>query len=325
MVLITDGEDLENNWPETLRELQKEKITVFTVGVGIPGGAPIPILDKDGKTADWKKDAQGNIVKSRLDEGTLIRIASDCQGQYYRLSAVAGIEPFIRILQDIRKETAVPESQEQKDRPLPISPAAGRHAAGCRNGPQRQENSMAKKADPDFAASISARAGIGSSPPPAKTRKASRPTGRANSPHALQDFLSAKGVKPDSPELKNNTASALYELKKYKEALDEFSRLDPGRAAAGARPIFITTWATAYYRLGQFPQALENYKKSLLQNPDDVHGKKNFELTLKKIQEQKQKQDQKQQPQDQKNQQQEQQQQQQKQKYERHDAVPQPE
>jgi Ca-activated chloride channel family protein len=98
LVLITDGEDLENNWPETLKELQKDKITIFTVGVGIPAGAPIPILDKEGKTADWKKDAQGNLVKSRLDEGTLIRIAADCQGQYYRLSAVAGIEPFIRIL-----------------------------------------------------------------------------------------------------------------------------------------------------------------------------------------------------------------------------------
>jgi Ca-activated chloride channel family protein len=104
LVLITDGEDLEKNWPETLKELQKEKIPVFTVGVGIPGGAPIPILDKDGKTIDWKKDAQGNIVKSRLDEGTLIRIATECQGQYYRLSAVAGIEPFIRILKTYERK-----------------------------------------------------------------------------------------------------------------------------------------------------------------------------------------------------------------------------
>jgi len=131
---------------------------------------------------------------------------------------------------------------------------------------------------------------------------------------ALQDFLSAKGVKPDSPELKNNTASTLYELKKYKEALDEFSRLDPGRLQLG-KGDFYYNLGNSHYRLGQFPQALENFKKSLLQNPDDVDGKKNFELTLKKIQEQKQKQDQKQQPQDQKNQQQEQQQQQQKQKY----------
>jgi Ca-activated chloride channel homolog len=104
LVLITDGEDLEKNWPDSLKELQKEKITVFTVGVGIPAGAPIPILDKNGKTIDWKKDAQGNIVKSRLDEGTLIKIASACQGQYYRLSAVAGIEPFISILKNYERK-----------------------------------------------------------------------------------------------------------------------------------------------------------------------------------------------------------------------------
>jgi Ca-activated chloride channel family protein len=135
---------------------------------------------------------------------------------------------------------------------------------------------------------------------------------------ALEDFLSAKGVKPDSPELKNNTASALYELKKYKEALDEFSRLDPGRLRLG-KADFYYNLGNSCYRLGQFPQALESYKKSLRLNPDDVDGKKNLELTLKKIEEQKQKQDQNQQQrqsQDQKNpQQQEQQQQQMKQKY----------
>jgi len=135
---------------------------------------------------------------------------------------------------------------------------------------------------------------------------------------ALSDFLSAKGVKPDSPELKNNTAAALYELKKYKEAVDEFSRLDPGRLRI-SKGDFYYNLGNSYFRLGQFPQALENYKKSLLQNPDDIDSKKNFELTLKKIQEQKQKQeqnqDQKQQPQDQKDRRNEQDQQQQKQKY----------
>ena len=123
---------------------------------------------------------------------------------------------------------------------------------------------------------------------------------------ALRDFLSAKGVKPDSPELKNNTASALYELKKYKEAVDEFSRLDPSRLNL-AKADFYYNLGNSYYRLDQFPQALENFKKSLLQNPEDNDCKKNFELTLKKMQEQKQKQgqnqDQKQQPQNQKDQQ----------------------
>ncbi|MEI6613759.1 MAG: VWA domain-containing protein [Chrysiogenales bacterium] len=114
LVLITDGEDLEKNWPESLKELQKDKIAVFTVGVGIPGGAPIPILDKNGKTIDWKKDAQGNIVKSRLDEGTLIKIASACQGQYYRLSAVAGIEPFIGILKNYERKLLAQKVRSKK-------------------------------------------------------------------------------------------------------------------------------------------------------------------------------------------------------------------
>jgi Ca-activated chloride channel family protein len=114
LVLITDGEDLENNWPDALKELQKGKITVFTVGVGIPAGAPIPILDENNKTSGWKKDAQGNIVKSRLDEGTLVRIASACQGQYYRLSAVAGIEPFINILKNYERKLLAQKVKSKK-------------------------------------------------------------------------------------------------------------------------------------------------------------------------------------------------------------------
>lgn len=42
---------------------------------------------------------------------------------------------------------------------------------------------------------------------------------------ALENFLSAKGIKPGSAELINNTASALFNLKKYQEALEEFQRL----------------------------------------------------------------------------------------------------
>jgi Ca-activated chloride channel family protein len=98
MIMITDGEDQEGGWPEAVKELQKQKITVFTVGVGIPGGAPIPILDANGKTTGWKKDKQGGIIKSQLDEATLVRIASDCGGTYYRLSSAAGIAPLIKIL-----------------------------------------------------------------------------------------------------------------------------------------------------------------------------------------------------------------------------------
>ncbi len=115
---------------------------------------------------------------------------------------------------------------------------------------------------------------------------------------ALEQFLSAKGLKPGEPRLKNNTAEALYQLKKYKEALDELSSVDAARLGP-ARAAFHYNLGNVQYRLGQYPQALECYKSCLKLDPDDVQAKKNFELTLRKIQEQQQQQEQQPQQQDQ--------------------------
>jgi Ca-activated chloride channel family protein len=114
LIMITDGEDQEQRWPDEVRELKKQRVTVFTVGVGVPGGAPIPILDESGKTAGWKKDSQGGIVKSQLDEATLIRIASDCGGQYYRLGAASGIAPMIRNLRAYERQQLARKVKSRK-------------------------------------------------------------------------------------------------------------------------------------------------------------------------------------------------------------------
>jgi Ca-activated chloride channel family protein len=103
---------------------------------------------------------------------------------------------------------------------------------------------------------------------------------------ALQNFLSAKGIKPDLPQLKSNTASTLYQLKKYKAALEEFSKIDPERSGI-SRSDFLYNLGNAFFRLNQFDKALESYKGSLMLNPGDINAKKNYELTQKKLKEQK--------------------------------------
>ena len=95
IILITDGEDQEGQWQEFIPELKKQKIIIFTVGIGAADGAPIPIKDKDGNITGWKKDKQGNIVKTKLDENTLVRIASLTDGQYFRLAGADGIDAFV--------------------------------------------------------------------------------------------------------------------------------------------------------------------------------------------------------------------------------------
>jgi len=108
---------------------------------------------------------------------------------------------------------------------------------------------------------------------------------------ALQAFLSAKGVKPELAQLKNNTASTLYQLKKYKTALEEFSKIDPERSGI-SKPEFLYNLGNIFFRLNQYQKALESYKNSLILNPDDINAKKNYELALKKLEEQKNKQSQ---------------------------------
>jgi len=103
MILITDGEDQENTWYQTIDELQKEKILIFTVGVGVASGAPIPIKNEKGEVTGWKKDKKGNIVKTQLDENTLIHVASQTGGQYFRLTDVASVDTFINHLKNVER------------------------------------------------------------------------------------------------------------------------------------------------------------------------------------------------------------------------------
>ena len=79
IILITDGEDQTTD-PLGAAKLAAEKgIKIFAIGVGSPQGAPIP--EPDG---GFKKDRQGNVVLSSLDEKTLLDITTATQGTYVR-------------------------------------------------------------------------------------------------------------------------------------------------------------------------------------------------------------------------------------------------
>lgn len=103
LIFITDGEDQEQSWQELKTEMEKEKIMVFAFGVGVPEGAPIPIKNKNGEITGWKKDKSGNIIKTRLAEDTLIRIANTTGGKYFRLSDAASIDDFARVLKEYER------------------------------------------------------------------------------------------------------------------------------------------------------------------------------------------------------------------------------
>lgn len=78
IVMITDGEDHDPESQETAKQLAANGVIINTVGVGSALGTPIP----DPSTGQFKKDAEGNTVLSKLNEEQLKQLAAATNGVY---------------------------------------------------------------------------------------------------------------------------------------------------------------------------------------------------------------------------------------------------
>ena len=81
LVIISDGEDHTGGAGKLAEEATKEGIKTYTIGVGTPKGGPIP-LKRRGITESFKRDLQGEVVITKLNEKTLKDIASEGNGEY---------------------------------------------------------------------------------------------------------------------------------------------------------------------------------------------------------------------------------------------------
>ena len=84
IVLLSDGEDHEGELPAVLQELERDGVPVFALGTGSGAGTPIPLRNAAGLLTGYKKDRQGKVVTTRLEESLLERIALETGGRYWR-------------------------------------------------------------------------------------------------------------------------------------------------------------------------------------------------------------------------------------------------
>lgn len=102
IILITDGENHEDDAIAAATKARELGIKVFVVGIGKPEGAPIP---KPG-TNDYFKDRSGQVVVSRLNEEMCQQIAQAGQGIYVRCD---NTNTALRSLQKELEEVATAE------------------------------------------------------------------------------------------------------------------------------------------------------------------------------------------------------------------------
>ena len=112
IILITDGENHEDDPVAAAKQAAEMGIKVFTIGVGSPEGKPIPM------NGELLKDKEGEIVVSRLDEAVLQEIAAEGNGAYVRAgNSEFGLNPIIddlRKLEDEKYNSVVFEEYDEQ-------------------------------------------------------------------------------------------------------------------------------------------------------------------------------------------------------------------
>ncbi len=118
IIVITDGENHEDDAIKSATDANELGINVFTIGMGLPEGAPIPLYNSYGVQTGFKKDKQNKTVVTKLNEDMLRQIAAAGGGAYARANnASTGLK---RIFKDInaidKKEIETRQFTDYEDR-----------------------------------------------------------------------------------------------------------------------------------------------------------------------------------------------------------------
>lgn len=98
IILITDGENHEQDVTSVAQMAKEQGIRIFTIGIGTPEGAPIEI------GGEFVKDENGEMVVSKLGEQMLEQIAAATDGAYVRASKhTIGLEEIVKSINQMEK------------------------------------------------------------------------------------------------------------------------------------------------------------------------------------------------------------------------------
>ncbi len=253
LILVTDGEDLEDRVLDAARNAAQSGLKIYTVGIGTPNGGVIPERDDFGSIMNHR-NANGQEVVSKLDENTLRQIAAITGGAYVQLGRRGeGLdEIYSRYIEPLPKQN-IGERREKiridqfewplalailllmwefiiNERANPPAPAAAPLSGPARRPARRRPARInAAAATPLIAVSPLIALGLllFGAPGPARATDvdtAERDYKAARYEEAMHNYRKAAEDQPARNDLQFNRGDAAYKAGEYSEAEGAFRR-----------------------------------------------------------------------------------------------------
>ncbi len=306
IVLVSDGEDHDENAVKLARQMSEEGVIIYTIGIGSQEG--IQLIEET--TGQPKTDAQGNVVISKLNEEELKEIAQNANGQYMFFrntdavvdmltNQLAGMDQrnvtddslvnykswfqylLLAVLALLLIESFISENRRIKIRSLKPVITLLFLFIGLKAGAQTNEDNENIKKGNDL------------------YRK-------GEFEKASEKYKKATDKNPENPTASFNNGNALYKSGKKEESLEAYEHSIKNFKTAAEK-------SNAYYNKGvvlqnnkRLEECIEAYKNALKLDPTNEDARQNLQKALleqkQQQQQQKQNQDQQKKKKDQQNQ-----------------------
>lgn len=295
LILVTDGEDQGHQPVEAAQQAAKEGIRIHTLGIGTPAGEPIPLRQPSGEFLGYKKDETGSVVLSRLDEQTLAEIAQVGKGKY--LSPAQGRIDLDQFYQEIsgleKRELQGTMAVEYRERYqyflfLAVVCLISEMLLTDRKRTLPFRLNIWKRVPASSAILIMfllVPVASAKESPSSLNSKGNKQYQQGKYQEAAKLYEEAAVEKPEEFALQYNLANALQQSQNFANSLKAYQRsIELGDT--GQQALAFYNLGNNLFRLRQYKEAAAAYQKALELNPSDRDAKYNFELALKKMQEQ---------------------------------------
>jgi Ca-activated chloride channel homolog len=107
IIILSDGESHDGDLDQAIDAAKAARVRICAIGIGTPRGEPIPVsvsgVPGQSGGATYKKDRQGQIVLTRLDEESLRKVCDGTGGKYVRAESGAGAMRIAESLRDLEQ------------------------------------------------------------------------------------------------------------------------------------------------------------------------------------------------------------------------------